>query len=219
MTPRAKRAAIYSRVSTTAQNLENQLRELETVAQQRGWEIVGTYEDQGISGTKGRDQRLALDRLQRDAARGSFDVIMAWSVDRLGRSLHQLVGFMAEMGQLGVGLYLHQQALDTSTPAGKAMLNMCGVFAEFEREMIVERVNAGLRRARAQGKRLGRPKVGHHVEAAVRRLRGRGNGIKAIARELSIGVSVVQRVIHTDEVCVADEVTGRTDHGRDPHAA
>jgi hypothetical protein len=117
-----------------------------------------------------------------------------WSA--LGVPLHQLVGFMAEMGHLGVGLYLHQQALDTSTPAGKAMLNMCGVFAEFEREMIVERVNAGLRRARAQGKTLGRPKVGDDVEAAVRRLRGRGSGIKAIARELKIGVSVVQRVVH-----------------------
>jgi hypothetical protein len=112
--------------------------------------------------------------------------------------LHQLVGFMAEMGHLGVGLYLHLQALDTSTPAGKAMLNMCSVFAEFEREMIVERVNARLRRARAQGKRLGRPRIGDHVEAAVRRLRGRGSGIKAIARELNIGVSVVQRVVHAE---------------------
>lgn len=199
MTPISRRAALYIRVSAAGQTTANQRHELETVARQRGWEIVKMYEDKGISGAKGRDQRPGLDQLQRDAARSRFDVIMAWSVDRLGRSLHQLVGFMAEMGQLGVGLYLHQQALDTSTPAGKAMLNMCGVFAEFEREMIVERVNAGLRRARAQGKRLGRPKVGEHVEAAVRRLRGRGHGIKAIARELNIGVSVVQRVIHAEQ--------------------
>lgn len=198
MTTTTKRAAIYSRVSTSGQSVENQRRELEKVAQQRGWEIVDIYEDAGISGTKGRDQRPALDRLHKDATRGRFDVVMAWSVDRIGRSLHQLVGFMAEMGQLGIGIYLHQQALDTSTPAGKAMLNMCGVFAEFEREMIVERVNAGLRRARAQGKRLGRPTVGHHVEAAVRQLRRRGTGIKAIAKELSIGVSVVQRVVHSE---------------------
>jgi DNA invertase Pin-like site-specific DNA recombinase len=198
MTPTPKRAALYSRVSTAGQTTATQRRELEKVARQRGWEVVQMYEDKGISGAKGRDQRPALDRLHRDAAQGRFDVVMAWSVDRVGRSLHQLVGFMAEMGQLGVGLYLHQQALDTSTPAGKAMLNMCGVFAEFEREMIVERVNAGLRRARAQGKRLGRPRVGDHVEAAVRRLRGRGSGIKAIARELNIGVSVVQRVVHAD---------------------
>src|SRR5438270_7165422 len=182
----SKRAAIYSRVSTFGQSTANQRRELERVARQRGWEVVEMYDDKGVSGAKGRDQRPALDRLQRDAARGSFDVVMAWSVDRIGRSLHQLLGFMAEMGHLGVGLYLHQQALDTSTPAGKAMLNMCGVFAEFEREMIVERVHAGLRRARAQGKTLGRPTVGEHVEAAIRRLRARGQGIKASARE-SVG--------------------------------
>ncbi|MGA8939911.1 MAG: recombinase family protein [Acidobacteriaceae bacterium] len=195
-----KRAAIYSRVSTSGQTTENQSHELKRVAQQRDWEIVEFYEDAGISGAKGRDQRPALDRLHKDATRGRFDVVMAWSVDRLGRSLHQLVSFMAEMGQLGIGIYLHQQALDSSTPAGKAMLNMCGVFAEFEREMIVERVNSGLRRARAQGKRLGRPTVGHHVEAAVRQLRRRGSGIRAIARELNIGVSVVQRVVHAEQL-------------------
>lgn len=194
-----RRAAIYTRVSTSGQTTENQRQELEKVAQQRGWEIVEIYEDAGISGTKGRDQRPALDQLHRDATRGRFDIVMAWSVDRIGRSLHQLVSFMAEMGQLEVGIYLHQQALDSSTPAGKAMLNMCGVFAEFEREMIVERVNAGLRRARAQGKRLGRPPVGHHIETAVRQLRRRGTGIRAIARELNIGVSVVQRVVHAEQ--------------------
>ena len=198
MSTSSKRAAIYSRVSTSGQTTENQRQELERVARQRGWEIVEVYEDAGISGAKGRDQRPALDRLHRDATRGRFDIVMAWSVDRLGRSLHQLVNFMAEMGQLGVGVYLHQQALDTSTAAGRAMLSMCSVFAEFERDMIVERVNAGLRRARAQGKRLGRPRVGHHVEAAVRQLRRRGSGIKAIAKELKIGVSVVQRVIHSE---------------------
>jgi DNA invertase Pin-like site-specific DNA recombinase len=199
MTTTTKRAAIYSRVSTTGQTIENQRRELERVAQQRGWEIVELYEDAGISGAKGRDQRPALDRLHKDATRGHFDIVMAWSVDRLGRSLHQLVNFMAEMGQLSIGVYLHQQALDSSTAAGRAMLSMCSVFAEFERDMIVERVNAGLRRARAQGKRLGRPTVGHHVEAAVRQLRRRGTGIKAIARELKIGVSVVQRVVYAEQ--------------------
>lgn len=198
MSTSKKRAAVYSRVSTSGQTTDNQRQELEKVALQRGWEIVEIYEDVGISGAKGRDQRPALDRLHRDATRGHFDIVLAWSVDRVGRSLHQLVGFLAEMDQLGVGIYLHQQALDSSTPAGKAMLGMCCVFAQFEREMIVERVNAGLRRARAQGKRLGRPRVGHHVEAAVRQLRRRGTGIRAIARELNIGVSVVQRVVHAE---------------------
>lgn len=196
MSPSTKRVAIYSRVSTSGQTTANQLQELEKVASQRGWQVVEVFEDKGISGSKGRDQRPALDRLHKAAAQGQFDLIMAWSVDRLGRSLHQLVGFMAEMRDVGVGLYLHQQALDTSTAAGKAMLNMCSVFAEFEREMIVERVNAGLRRARAQGKQLGRPTVGDHVEGAIRKLRQRGKGIKAIARELKVGVSVVQRVVH-----------------------
>jgi DNA invertase Pin-like site-specific DNA recombinase len=196
MSPSPKRAVIYTRVSTSGQTTANQRSELEKVARQRGWQVVQVFEDKGISGSKVRDQRPALDQLHKAAAQGQFDIVMAWSVDRLGRSLHQLVGFMAEMGGLGVGLYLHQQALDTSTPAGKAMLNMCSVFAEFEREMIVERVNSGLRRARAQGKRLGRPTVGDHVEGAIRKLRQRGQGIKAIARELNIGVSVVQRVVH-----------------------
>jgi hypothetical protein len=114
--------------------------------------------------------------------------------DRLGRSLHHVVAFMAELGELGVGLYLHQQAVDCSTPAGKAMLAMCGVFAEFEREMIRERVNAGLARARAQGKRLGRPPVDTSVKRAIRQRRSKGQGMLKIARELGVGVSVVQRV-------------------------
>ena len=119
---------------------------------------------------------------------------MAWSIDRLGRSLHHVVTFMAELNELGVGLYLHQQAVDTSTAAGKAMVAMCGVFAEFERSMIVERVNAGLARARAQGKTLGRPRVTASTEDQIRRLRAEGVGMNKVARQLGIGVSVVQRV-------------------------
>lgn len=191
---RGKRAAIYLRVSTSGQTTENQRRELEKVAEQRGWQIVDTYEDHGISGSKGREKRPAFDRLHKDAARGKVDVVMAWSIDRLGRSLHHVVAFMAELGELGVGLYLHQQAVDSSTPAGKAMLAMCGVFAEFERSMIVERVNAGLARARAEGKRLGRPTVSASVEKAIRQRRSKGQGMLKIARELGVGVSVVQRV-------------------------
>lgn len=190
----SKRAAIYLRVSTSGQTTENQRRELEKVAEQRGWIIADIYEDHGISGAKGRDKRPAFDRLYKDAARGKVDVVMAWSIDRLGRSLHHVVAFMAELGELGVDLYLHQQAVDSSTPAGKAMLAMCGVFAEFEREMIRERVNAGLARARAQGKRLGRPKVDASVEHAIRQRRAKGQGMLKIARELGVGVSVVQRV-------------------------
>ena len=128
-----KRAAIYIRVSTDGQTTENQRRELEDVAARSGWTIVGVYEDAGVSGAKGRDKRPAFDVLCRAATRREFDVIMAWSVDRLGRSLQDLVGFLSELHALKVDLYLHQQGLDTRTPAGKAMFQMMGVFAEFER--------------------------------------------------------------------------------------
>lgn len=191
---RGKRAAIYLRVSTAVQTTDNQRLELEKVIEQRGWTITQIYEDHGISGSKGRDKRPAFDQLYKDVARGKIDMVVAWSIDRLGRSLHHVVAFMAELTELGVALYLHQQAVDSSTPAGKAMLSMCGVFAEFEREMIRERVNAGLARARAQGKRLGRPPVKPEIERAIRQKRAQGVGILKIARELGIGTSVVQRV-------------------------
>jgi DNA invertase Pin-like site-specific DNA recombinase len=190
-----KRAAVYLRVSTANQTTENQLRQLRKVAAQRGWRVVDVYEDRGVSGAKGRDARPSFDRLHRDAARGKIDIVLAWSVDRLGRSLHHVVAFMAELGQLGVDLYLHQQAVDSSTPAGKAMLSMCGVFAEFERGIIAERVRAGLDRARAQGKQLGRPRISLDLETAIRQRRARGSGILKIAREVGVGVSVVQRVV------------------------
>jgi DNA invertase Pin-like site-specific DNA recombinase len=125
------------------------------------------YRDHGISGAKGRDKRPAFDALCRAAARREFDVVMAWSVDRLGRSLQDLVAFLGELHALGVDLFLHQQGLDTTTPARKAMFQMMGVFAEFERAMIQERVRAGLRRARDEGKRLGRPKIEADIEHAI----------------------------------------------------
>jgi DNA invertase Pin-like site-specific DNA recombinase len=107
---------------------------------------------------KGKDQRPAFDALCRDATKREFDMVMAWSVDRLGRSLQDLVGFLSELHALKIDLFLHQQGLDTTTPSGKAMFQMLGVFAEFERAMIKERVRAGLARARSEGKTLGRPK-------------------------------------------------------------
>jgi DNA invertase Pin-like site-specific DNA recombinase len=119
-----------------------------------GCEIVKVYKDHGISGAKGRDGRPGFDRLCRDAAKRQFDMVMAWSVDRLGRSLQDLVGFLSELHALRIDLFLHQQGLDTTTPAGKAMFQMMGVFAEFERAMIQERVRAGLKRARDEGKHL-----------------------------------------------------------------
>lgn len=192
-----KRVAIYTRVSTDAQTTENQRRQLEAVAHRSDWEIVGMFEDAGISGAKGRDKRPQFDALCKGATRREFEMVMAWSVDRLGRSLQDLVAFINELAAVGCDLYLHQQALDTSTPSGRAMFQMCGVFAEFERGMIRERVAAGLNRAKAQGKTLGRPKANAEIEARICQLHdgGRGMGKLKIARTLGIGVSVVQRVL------------------------
>src|SRR5690349_14929094 len=178
----SKRVAIYTRVSTDGQTVANQVRELEAVAERLGWTIVGTYADEGISGAKGRDKRPAFDRLLKGVTRREFDMIACWSVDRLGRSLQHLVHFLSEINARGVDLYLHQQGLDTSTPAGRAMFQMLGVFAEFERAMIRERVNAGLRRARIEGKALGRPKVAPEIEDAVRASLRAGTGILKTAK-------------------------------------
>ena len=131
-----KRAVLYLRVSTVDQTTANQERELREIARRSGLEIVKVYKDHGISGAKGRDKRPGFDALCRDATKRQFDVVMAWSVDRLGRSLQDLIGFLSELHALGIDLFLHQQGLDTRTPAGKGMFQMMGVFAEFERSMI-----------------------------------------------------------------------------------
>jgi DNA invertase Pin-like site-specific DNA recombinase len=190
-----KRAAIYIRVSTDGQTVDNQSLELEQAAERAGWEIVGVYDDNGVSGAKSREHREAFDRLCKDATRRKFDVVMAWSVDRLGRSLQDLVGFLGDLHAVGVDLYLHKQGIDTTTPTGKMMFQMCGVFAEFERSMIQERVKAGLSRAKAQGKILGRPKVSSDTENAVLAARADSTGKRKIARQLGIGVSTVNRIL------------------------
>src|SRR3979411_3076002 len=162
-----KRAVLYLRVSTIEQTTANQERELREVASRMGCEIVKVYKDHGISGAKGRNQRPAFNELCRDATLRKFDLVMAWSVDRLGRSLQELISFLSELHALGIDLFLHQQGLDTTTPSGTAMFQMLGVFAQFERAMIRERVRAGLKRARAEGKQLGRPKIEERIERAV----------------------------------------------------
>src|SRR5215472_2346701 len=163
-----RRAVIYLRVSTQDQTTANQERELIELGERMGLEITTTYKDHGVSGAKGREKRPAFDSLLKDATKRKFDIIMAWSVDRLGRSLLDLIGFLKEIHTLKVDLYLHQQGLDTTTPGGKAMFQMMGVFAEFERAMIQERVRAGLARAKAEGKQLGRPTIDPKLEAAIK---------------------------------------------------
>src|SRR6266567_825696 len=159
-----RRAAVYLRVSTLDQTTANQERELREVASRMHCKVLKVYKDHGISGAKGRDKRPAFDALCRDATQRGFDLVMAWSVDRLGRSLQDLIGFLSELHSLGTDLFLHQQGLDTRTPSGKAMFQMLGVFAEFERAMIRERVRAGLARARGEGKHLGRPPIPAKLE-------------------------------------------------------
>jgi DNA invertase Pin-like site-specific DNA recombinase len=193
-----KRVALYLRVSTSEQPTRNQRRELKAVADRHGWEIVKVFEDAGISGSKGRDGRAGLDELLKAVARREVDMVAAWSVDRLGRSLMDLLGLLRELHAKGVDLFLHQQGLDTSTPSGRAMFQMLGVFAEFERAMIRERVLAGIARARAEGKTMGRRRVeDRHPEKikAARALRAKGAGFRKIAATVGLGVGTVMRLV------------------------
>lgn len=192
-----KRVAIYVRVSTDGQTVQNQIDALEEVAERAGWEVVKVYRDDGISGSKGRDARPGLNALLKDAAARRFDLVASWSVDRLGRSLQDLIGLLNELRALDIGLFLHQQGLDTTTPAGRAMFGMLGVFAEFERSMIQERVKAGLNRAKAQGKTLGRRK-GSSVKKQnqlqdVLELRTAGRSLTEIATDTGLGRATVIR--------------------------
>src|SRR6202162_5961322 len=187
--PIMKRIAIYLRVSTSKQETSKQRRELEAVAARSGWQVVRVFEDAGISGAKGRDKRPGLDAMMKAVNAKEFDMVAAWSVDRLGRSLTDLLSILQRLHEKSVGLFLHQQGLDTTTTAGKAMFQMLGVFAEFERGIIRERVNAGLARARANGTTLGRRRVKPSVEVRIKELRGQGYGILKIGRALGVGTS------------------------------
>jgi DNA invertase Pin-like site-specific DNA recombinase len=195
-----KRVGIYLRVSTGRgdQNVENQRRALREVCARRGWQIVAEFSDEGISGAKGREKRPGFDRLHRAITRREIDIVAAWSVDRLGRSLQDLVAFLGEVHAAGVDLYLDRQGVDTSTPAGKALFQMLGVFAEFERAIIQERIHAGIARARAlgtkSGKPIGRARIDSAKEAAIRAALASGKGILKTARECGVGSSTVQRI-------------------------
>jgi DNA invertase Pin-like site-specific DNA recombinase len=190
----SKRAAIYVRVSTDKQTVENQVRELRQIAERRGWEVVEQYSDAGISGSKGRDGRPGLDLMLNDAKRRKFDVVMAWAIDRLGRSLVDLLSTIQELEAAGVDLYLDQQSIDTTTPMGKLMFQVTGAFAEFERSMIRQRVHAGLKRAVEQGKTLGRPRISEKVEKRIQEQLRAGKGILKVAHEVGVGHGTVERI-------------------------
>jgi DNA invertase Pin-like site-specific DNA recombinase len=181
-------------VSTDKQTIENQLRELHQIAKRRGWEVVKEYRDTGISGSKGREARPGLDEMLNDAQRRRFDIVMAWAIDRLGRSLLDLLGTIQTLEHCGVDLYLDQQAIDTTTPAGRLMFQVTGAFAEFERSMIKQRINAGLKRAVDAGKQLGRPRIDPVLEKRIQSQLRAGKGMLKVAAECGVGSGTVQRI-------------------------
>lgn len=197
-----KRAALYVRVSTDRQTIDNQIAKLTEVAKARGWQIVATFDDAGISGAKGRKDRPGLDTMLKEAQRHKFDVLMTWAIDRVGRSLVDLLGTIQHLEACKVDLYIDQQQLDTSTPTGKLMFQVCGAFAEFERSMIRERVHAGLRRAVANGKVLGRPLNDPKAVEKARKELAKGVGIGKVARSVGLGVGTVHKLAR--EMAAAD---------------
>lgn len=193
-----KRAALYVRVSTDKQTIANQVAVLTKIADARGWQIVETYSDAGISGAKGRKDRPGLDAMLKDASRHKFDVVMAWAIDRIGRSLIDLLSTIQTLDACGVDLYLDQQSIDTTTPAGKLMFSVCGAFAEFERSMIQQRIHAGIKRAQEYGTKtgrlIGRPGADAAKIEAARKLLHDGYGVNKAARLAGLGNGTVQRL-------------------------
>jgi DNA invertase Pin-like site-specific DNA recombinase len=191
-----KKVAIYARVSTDKQTCENQLIELREVADRNNWEIVGEYVDTGISGAKGRDQRPQFDLLIKDGIRKKYEMILAYDVSRLSRSLQDLVQFMNDLNTKGINLFLMKNGISTDTPSGKMMFQMCGVFAEFERTMISERIKSGMQRAKKEGRSIGRKSnMNDSLKTSVQLLRDKGMGIRRIASTLGIGVGTVYSCI------------------------
>ena len=191
-----RKAVLYSRISTNEQTVENQLKVLREAAEKRGLEVVREISDEGISGAKGRDERKGFDELITGSIQKEWDIILVWDVSRLGRSLQHLVSFLNEIHSVNCDLYIHQSGIDTSTPSGKMMFQMLGVFSEFERGMIRDRVIAGQQRAKAEGKHIGRPSnVNEGIVNAVRQLRENKVPIKRIAKDLHIGVGTVYKVL------------------------
>ena len=191
-----RRAALYVRVSTAVrgQTVENQLQPLQEAAGRLGWSIVSIYRDEGISGSRWRDKRPGLNALLKGVARRNFDIVAAWSVCRMGRSLSDLISLLGELQARDIDLYLHQQALDTSTPSGRMLFGMLSVFSEFERAMIRDRVMAGLDRARASGKRLGRPRTTPFKIGRIRAALDEGRGVRETARLLKVSAAKVSEI-------------------------
>mgnify|MGYP003996636513 CR=1 FL=1 len=191
-----KRVCLYARVSTTCQSVDRQLEELTSVAQRNDWKIVDTYIDLGISGSKGRDQRPELNRMMNDSIKKKFDVVMCWSIDRLGRSLQNCLEILNDLNAKNIDLYFDQQSIDTTTPTGKLMFSMIGAFAEFEREIIRERIMSGLEVARKKGRILGRKtNLTPSTERKIIDMKSSGATIRKIATECSVGTQTIYKVL------------------------
>ena len=197
----SKRVAIYARVSTRDQNCELQLADLEAMATARGFEVAGRYVDQGISGAK--ERRPELDKLMADARRGKFQTVAVWKFDRFARSLKHLISSLEEFQALGVAFISYREAVDTSTPAGKMLFSVIGAMAEFERELIRERVAAGLARARAKGVRLGRPRAEFDL-ARARELRHQGLSLRRTAERLGVNKDTLRAALARELVMARD---------------
>ena len=191
-----KKVAIYARVSTDKQTCENQLQELRATAERMGYTVVAEFVDSGISGMKTRQDRPALDSLMKSATQRKFDIVMCWSIDRLGRSLQNLVEILNEMQSMKIDMFFLQQGMDTTTPSGRMIFSVFGAIGEFERNLIRERVIAGQKRAVANGVKIGRPsKMNDGMRSAIKLLRDKGMGIKQIAKELQVGIGTVYSVL------------------------
>jgi len=184
------RVALYARVSTTDQSTDSQLLDLRRYVRERGWNIYKEYVDEGISGTK--DSRPALNELMNAAKKRRFDVVLVWRFDRFARSTKHLILALEEFRNLGIDFVSYQENIDTSSPLGSAIFTIISAVAQLERDIIAERVKAGLRRARENGKKLGRPskKVDR---CEIRRLRSEGRSLRQIAAELNVSKNTVAR--------------------------
>lgn len=192
----SKRVCIYARVSTSQQTTENQIQALREVAERSGYEIVKIYSDDGISGSKGREDRPALNQMMKDAVNRQFEMVMCWSIDRLGRSITNLIEIMNELNELKIDMFFSQQSIDTQTSSGRMIFGIFSSLASFEREMIRERVMAGLDRARKNGVKLGRPSsVNDGVRNAVLILKEKGVGVRETCRKLGIGCGTYYSVV------------------------
>ena len=191
-----KKVCIYARNSVSTSNPENQINELRQIAERFGWTVVREYVDVGISGYTGREDRPQFNEMMKSATRKEIDGVMFWAVDRASRNLTHLVQMMNDLDAKNVGMYFHQQAIDTTTPSGLAMIQMAGVFASFERSMLRERVLASHERAKAEGKTIGRPtQITDALVTSINYMREQGKGIKKIAKELNVGVGTIYKVM------------------------